>query len=409
MSSSNNTIFAQIGGSVLTRKDYEKNLSNFERPFSTFVVKEFFDDPGLLTQDLRSRLLQEVVNSNYVDTMPVNSIIGIDIENEKGQIRILYPFFSQHLCLPVKPGEEVWAYREGNLYYWLSRKTGSYQTEDPNYTHISRQVNGDKQFSERSAKDAWSGTVTSLSTLFPEGHTDIVSNRTLGSFESFEEIIRNSSTYINKFQPEPVPRIVKNPGDLVLQGSNNSSIVLGTSTSKGNGKGAIDLVAGRTVTNQPVLNSRDYQEIDKQQIASNDAPTNFISDKSRLYITMQDDVDSAFAVNIDGIRGSGIGSAAVVKSDQIRLIARKDIKITVGDTGAGIVIKSNGEIVIIPAASSVIKLGGDDANKAILCQEAVQLTPGNVEAPSIISTAGGIIGEPAIMGTGVFASKVLVK
>jgi hypothetical protein len=124
---------------------------------------------------------------------------------------------------------------------------------------------------------------------------------------------------------------------------------------------------------------------------------------------MLDDVDRSFSIDIDGINESGIAAAAVLKSDQVRLIARNDIKITVGDTGAGIVIKSSGEIVIIPAATSVIKLGGEDANKAILCQEAVQLTPGNVEAPSIISTAGGIIGAPSILGTGIFASKVLVK
>jgi hypothetical protein len=124
---------------------------------------------------------------------------------------------------------------------------------------------------------------------------------------------------------------------------------------------------------------------------------------------MLDDVDSAFQIDIDGIEKSGSSSAVVLKSDQVRLVARNDVKITVGDTGAGIVIKSNGEIVIIPAATSVIKLGGDDADKAILCQTAIQAIPGNVTAAPVISTAGGIIGASAIAGTGLFASKILVK
>jgi hypothetical protein len=124
---------------------------------------------------------------------------------------------------------------------------------------------------------------------------------------------------------------------------------------------------------------------------------------------MNDNPDVNFSIYVDGITQSGTGASAVVKSDQVRLIARNDIKITVGDTGAGIVIKSNGEIVIVPAASSVIKLGGDDADKAILCQTATQVIPGNVTAAPVISTAGGIIGASTIAGTGLFASKILVK
>jgi len=409
VSSSNNTIFTQVGGSFLSRKDYEKGLAPQERPFSTFVVKEFYNDPGLISSEARSILEKQVSNSNYVKLMPVNSILGIDIENDKGREQILYPFFSQHLCLPIKPGEEVWAYREGNLYYWMSRKAGSYQTEDPNYSHLSRQVNVETPEDLRSSKSAWKGEQTTTSTLFPEGHTDVISNRVLGTFNSFEQIINNSVSYNSRFEPEPVPRIVKKPGDLVIQGSNNSSITLGTSSNKGTGKGSIDLVAGRTISNQIVSNDRNYQEINKQLVATNDAPVSYSSDRSRLYITMLDDVDSAFQIDIDGIEKSGSSSAVVLKSDQVRLVARNDVKITVGDTGAGIIIKNNGEIVIVPAATSVIKLGGEDANKAILCQEAIQLTPGNVEAPSIISTAGGIIGASSITGTGIFASKVLVK
>ena len=250
---------------------------------------------------------------------------------------------------------------------------------------------------------------TSISAFFPEGYTNQASNKVLGRSDSFADIVNTSTSYQAKFQPEAVPRLVKKPGDLVIQGSNNASITLGTVGNKGQQQGTIDIVAGRTISNSTVQNERNYNEIDKQQSATNDAPVSYAQDRSRLYVTMLDDIDAAFQINIDGIDRTGGGSGIVLKSDQVRLVARQDIKITVGDSGAGIVIKSDGNIVIVPSESGVIKLGGDDANKAILCQEAVQIVPGNVEAPSIISTAGGLIGAPEIVGTGIFASKILVK
>jgi hypothetical protein len=366
VSSSNNTIFTQIGGSFLSRKEYEKGLTPQERPFSTFVVKEFYNDPGLLSSEARSELERQVSNSNYVKLMPVNSILGIDIENGKGKEQILYPFFSQHLCLPIKPGEEVWAYREGNLYYWLSRKAGSYQTEDPNYSHLTRQVNAETPEDQRSSKSAWKDEQTTTSTLFPEGHTDFISNRVLGTFNSFEQIINNSVSYNSRFEPEPVPRIVKKPGDLVIQGSNNSSITLGTSADKGAGKGSIDLVTGRTISNQIVDNDRNYQEINKQLLATNDAPVSYSSDKSRLYITMLDDVDRAFQIDIDGIEKSGASSAAVLKSDQVRLVARNDVKIKAENSGASIVIRANGDIVVVPGSEGQVYLAGTSSDQPYL-------------------------------------------
>lgn len=407
--STNNTVFSQIGGTYLRRSDFENNIVSKERPFITFVVKEFYIDPALLSETERNLLSLRVTNSNYVDTMPINSIVGIDIDYEKGKEKILYPFFSQHFCLPLKAGEEVWAYKEGNLYYWLSRKAGSYQTEDPNYTHITRQVNAETSVDNRSARKVFEGDTTSISAFFPEGYTNQASNKVLGRSDSFADIVNTSTSYQAKFQPEAVPRLVKKPGDLVIQGSNNASITLGTVGNKGQQQGTIDIVAGRTISNSTVQNERNYNEIDKQQSATNDAPVSYAQDRSRLYVTMLDDIDAAFQINIDGIDRTGGGSGIVLKSDQVRLVARQDIKITVGDSGAGIVIKSDGNIVIVPSESGVIKLGGDDANKAILCQEAVQIVPGNVEAPSIISTAGGLIGAPEIVGTGIFASKILVK
>ena len=45
---------------------------------------------------------------------------------------------------------------------------------------------------------------------------------------SFYDLIHDTNKDAPAISYEPVPRISKRPGDLVLQGSNNSSIVLGT-------------------------------------------------------------------------------------------------------------------------------------------------------------------------------------
>jgi hypothetical protein len=193
-----------------------------------------------------------------------------------------------------------------------------------------------------------------------------------------------------------------------MQGSNNSTIVLGSSDNRV-GKGIVDIIAGRTLSTSAVVNSRGYSEVDKANPATADNPQVGVDAAARVYLGMNENADYDFGVSIDGISGSGSGSCVVLKGAQVRLIATNDVKITVGTTGAGIIIKPDGNIVIIPSASGVIKLGGDDADKAILCQTAVQAVPGSITAAPVISTAGGIIGAKEIIGTGLFASKVLVK
>jgi hypothetical protein len=400
------------------QQDKQTNLQSMQSAGPAFItakVIDFISDPKSLSQDRIDEIKIAIVNSAAVNSMPINSIWCQIIEANRLDQHIAYPFFPAHLCFPIKPAEQVWIFYSAvdQTYYWMCRKTGDYISEDTNYTHIDRIVNQPitvgVQGSEPqiSAKNAFNGTVPNFAS-FPQGKTDSIYDKTSGSSLSDEQIIAQSQEYQENFIQEAIPRIVRKPGDFVVQGSNNASLLLGSSTAT-EGKGIVDIVAGHNLATIPVTNTRGNREIDKSIPASRDGTTDFLLDKSRLYLAMSDNADSNFLVDIDGIDGSGEGSCAVIKSDQVRLVARNDIKITVGDTGAGIVIKSNGEIVIVPAASSVIKLGGDDADKAILCQTATQAPLGNVTAAPVISTAGGIIGASTIAGTGLFASKILVK
>lgn len=401
----------RVGGSVLipsvrssSTLDYSTTgKSNSENSFVTGVVKEYFSDPLTLSDYDKDKLKQIVRSSNLIDRMPINSIHCIVIEDGRRDEHVAYPFFSQHLCVPVKPGEQVWLIREGNLYYWFCRKTGDYSAEDLNYTHIDRAVN--QPSAQISASQAFSDEIKVAE--FPNGMTSLETDSTLGVNLDYQKIIRESQSYNTQFVPTAVPRLTKKPGDLLLQGSNNTAILLGDRS----GQGEIKIVSGRQISSNTVTNARNYQEIDKSKSASSDSINDDNQNLSSINVSMSGNVDIDFGVDIDGINQSGQSAGVVIKSDQIRLIARQDIKITVDNSGAGIVIKSNGEIVIVPSSTSVVKLGGDDANKAILCQDIIPGTGdiGNVQAPPVVSTMGGVIGSSTIPGTGLFASKVLVK
>lgn len=401
------------------RSDRQTNTQNTSSNSSVFItakVIDFIPDPKVLSQEQISLIKSSIVNSSHVNSMPINSIWCQIIEANRLDQHIAYPFFPAHLCFPIKPAEQVWIFYSSvdQTYYWMCRKPGDYISEDVNYTHIDRIVNqpvtigGAGSEPQIGSKNAFNGTVPNAAS-FPQGKTDSVYDKSSGSSIDDDQIIAQSQEYQEKFIQEAVPRLVRQPGDLVMQGSNNSSIILGSSNNK-EGRGIIDIVAGHTLLTKPVTNSRNYQENDKTKPASEDTRNHIDNDSdARVFLGMNEDVDENFQISIDGIDRSFNGSCVVLKSDHIRLVAKKDIKITVGDTGAGIVIKPDGNIVIVPSSSGVIKLGGEDANKAILCQDAIETVPGNVTAPPVISTAGGIIGASAISGTGLFASKILVK
>ena len=383
--------------------------------FLTAKVIDFISDPKTLSEAKKDLIKSAVEKSALVNSMPINSIWCQIIEANRLDQHVAYPFFPAHLCLPIKPAEQVWVFYSGldQVYYWVCRKPGDYISEDVNYTHIDRIVNQPITDGEpgvepvKSAKAAFNGTSTGP-VSFPQGKTDNINDKTSGVFFDDTQIIEQSQEYQDKFIQEAVPRLVRNPGDLIIQGSNNTAVILGSSDNTP-GKGTIDIVAGRALKTQPVTNTRNFEEVDKAKTATADGQVDFENDDARIYLGMNEDADLAFNIDIDGIGESGEGTCVVLKSEQIRLVATKDVKITVGNTGAGIIIKPDGNIVIVPSTTGVIKLGGEDANKAILCQTAIQAIPGNVTAAPVISTAGGIIGASTIAGTGVFASKILVK
>ena len=88
--------------------------------------------------------------------------------------------------------------------------------------------------------------------------------------------------------------------------------------------------------------------------------------------------------------------------------SKKDEK-TSTDDWASIVINAKGEVIIKPSKKGLIKLGGEDADKAILCSTSIPQGPGKVSGMPLTDTMGGNIGVAGASSTGVYSSKVLIK
>lgn len=418
----------------------------------------------------------KVKNIKFGGVLPRNTIIGQRILDGSAPSvdppMFLFPFFSSHFALPIKPGEHVWVMfehpdaRYTEMGYWMSRICDPGFIDDVNHTHSPRQF--DKSFTPGN-KDKFNGASDAVYEFrngivdksegqrYARGSTAFIS----GPETAYEDLMTNTDAS-KVHQYERVPRFRKRPGDLVLEGSNNALIVLGTDRAgtiadyddSDTGKvpkfpeddqqkdaGMIDIVAGRgatpdtggeEVTSKRLSGAVFKKELEKSpaKIKPAEGDPDLKNDRSRIYIAAKTKVDEGLA--LDGynstfsIEDGADGDAGVVaKSDKVRIIARKDVEILVpgffdgpdgviteeSDTSkwASIVLKANGDIILTPADKGVVKLGGEDARLAVLCAQAITGPEGSgvVTAAPIIDTMGGAHGANG--ATGEFAKKVLLK
>lgn len=134
---------------------------------------------------------------------------------------LCFPFFSSHFSLPVKAGEKVWLIQQdpfsadgGGQYYWMSRVCDIDQVEDANFTAFTRTFFVSGTFRKGQASPDSRTETADYTAVLDDGFTiaDVLS----------------SVSESNAVKLEPVPRLTKRPGDLCVQGSNNSAIILGT-------------------------------------------------------------------------------------------------------------------------------------------------------------------------------------
>ena len=468
-----------------------QNSSPSTSTFIRMIVMEVITDPNVDLVDqnkLNSWHAMGVSNMQYASSAPRNTIIAKKVGEEVDPM-IVFPFFPSHLSLPCKPGECVWAMlekpeiAESDMAFWFARVVEPHTSDDVNHSHPGRSFEPSLSPSTKDRlENDIKGSADTGENVFHElrngpavkkGGKRVTAGEAhilVGEEEDiFERLLVESkaSEYISY---EPIPRFRKRPGDIALEGTNNTLIVLGTdrsgSISKSkfeNASGAIDVVVGRGQTEDTfgvdaattsITKSRGQdkggelkREINKslEVVKPKEGDPDFKSDRSRILISQRTSVDDNFALkdynknvldkatvfNKEKVEDSADGDAGIViKSDKVRLIARSDIEIIVTnfdektaadkktkvkeektDTNkwASIVIKKNGDVVVTPAKEGYIKLGGDDADLAVLCSKALPAQPGIVKGTPIVDTMGGTLGAEGALPTGQFATKVLIK
>ena len=365
--------------------------------FKEIIVVDYFNNPINDIENNATKIEDYVSRGIDIDVLkicPPGTVIGYPVGELRYSLSIYLPFFS-HISFSLSPGEHAWVVEPKNnnrlFSYWMTRKIGFAESEDINYT-----------VEERGA--ITSDEIQTFSQCFPEIRPNIDMSP-----------IRKDAIARKEFKGEPVPRFTTPSHATSMQGSNNTLVLLTHNNEIKSGQ--VDIIAGRgqDSLSKPltiVTNNDGYDEIDKgpyngstrSVTEGNLSPT----DLSRIIASMKFDPDSYFSIDIVPEVG-GAGPAVVLKSDQVRIVAKKDFKIQVGEgeNASGIIIKSNGDIIILPSALGIVKIGGEDASGALLAVSANPVVLGIVTAGQIESSAGGYLGKGG--GNGVFATKILVK
>ena len=353
------------------------------------VVEEIIYSPE--TFDFES-FQTRIEDPNTLLDVPANSILIRVITGKEykssGKLLLCHPLFPQHFQMPIKVGEHVFFFRYGNVGYWLARVPDVRSVEDVNYSHGDRRhMHAPENESTVDQANNASGDSKKKTGIFNNGGgaEDQVN---FAADDSYEKIFE-SSTSNNSITREPVPFFLKRPGDLVLQGSNNTLICLGQNRgwTKGDEEfevsnavyeealtesGAIDIVVGRgrytpanpatdaedgdppirtsartmTNENEGQLEANRMSLLNDVPISPSEGDPDLEYDAARFNISMKASYDESFYILKDtnenellptmprwpNDAGQGDGSPiepqvdqsySILKSDQIRLVARR--------------------------------------------------------------------------------------
>lgn len=265
-------------GSVdVQRITYKQMMRGGETPllFRAVVIDVIANPDDLTDEEVRS-LANAVDNPEFLPLMTSNSIIAKIIssnQSDSSWITVLFPFWSSHIMTPIAPGEQVYAVYEDlagtgkQIGFWMTRVHAYNTIEDVNYTHLDRRFDPTTNRLNYTTDEAANRPTATSPETFPNGGQS-ASSVTLplgpdGTVNPYD-IIFNDASATQYITPEPVPRWKKRPQEFILQGANNTLIMLGedrngpvsgaiqqnpiditTSNGLPRQAGAIDIVAGR--------------------------------------------------------------------------------------------------------------------------------------------------------------------
>jgi len=397
-----------VEGKLISPRSQLKSPTAQNPTFKKMVVLDVVSDP-VSVLDINDKKIEywrnvlKVSNMKYASVLPRNTIVGHFIYSLESPI-FAFPFFPSHFALPCKPGETVWvmvpdpnASDNPSLVFWMCRVTEPHFADDVNHTHSPRvQDISFAGVSKSSKKDrSENDGATDPYYELRNGNILLAGNdrrridrnnlyiKTAEDEDYFEKLVRVTDA-ARIMQYEAVPRFKKRPGDIVLEGTNNSLIVLGTDRTSSlanyedaktvmsispsfddkdmqGDAGSIDLVVGRGQTKETlgkVVSTTSVfgaegktkgKEIKKElgkaedELSKQEGDFDLVNDRSRIQISQRTKVDTNFGLasyNSDFSTGNTRpgtpiaddidgDSAIVIKSDKIRLIARSDVEILV--------------------------------------------------------------------------------
>jgi hypothetical protein len=188
---------------------------------------------------------------------------------------------------------------------------------------------------------------------------------------------------------EDVPALVQRVGDHVIHGSNNSVVILGRDRSKDGpasvddglgdqkGTGTVHLIAGRK---------------DKG------GDPDFKRDSSFIYLSMKTSLDSNLNLSTHGTGQDNDVAAAVMKSDHIRLMSRKNVKITMENSKNFVFLDGDRALISIGDGSDTIEVTKDKLTLSIDGGAFMTLEKGKLVVDAQAIQVGKDAKEPLVLG-----------
>ena len=154
---------------------------------------------------------------------------------------------------------------------------------------------------------------------------------------------------------EDVPFFTKRDGDFALQGSNNSIIIMGMDRAK-NGPATIDDGLGNVKSVDKGKGCGTVHIIAGRQDKNGDP--DFKLDNSFLYLSMKTEADKNLDIKTKGVPQDSAASAAILKSDQVRVVTRKNIKILMEDSKSFVFLDKDRALISIGDGSGEVEVKG---------------------------------------------------
>ncbi|NBW06468.1 MAG: hypothetical protein EBR82_00405 [Caulobacteraceae bacterium] len=385
-------------GTLSSRESEQRFIPDQLPHFVRMVVLEVISDPTNDCKDEKRKTYWQslgITNMKYADVLPRNTIIAKRV-GENSDPLFVFPFFPSHLSLPCKPGEAVWtllespASNKSDVAYWFCRIIETSVADDVNHAHPSTRNSEISYFpttferheNESSINDssyAWHELRNAPVVQIDDDRITSQHSPTLPSDDEdvFEKLVTSTdASRVTTY--ESVPRFRSRPGDVVLEGTNNTLVVLGTDRTgplaeysdpvtdldrfsktkiqvypkkdiRGSA-GSIDLVAGRGQTDETFGKSSDTtsirdvrgktkgsfikKELNKSpdSLSIREGDPDLKNDRSRILISQRTNTDANFSLsdyNKDfSITDGAAGDASIIlKSDKIRAISRSDVEL----------------------------------------------------------------------------------